>query len=293
MTQTRNIILCILILAFQFFFVKDGLAYASPIAFQAVVYLFMTLTLLAVTRFKVDLDRATLVFSLFFWLSGALWVLGLSYVSPPVSAVLAFTMPLFSVPLSMLLLREGNSRVEVAGATVGFAGVAVFNLPFLSSGFTLIGTALCLSNGFFWALFSVYSKRLGARDPVRTVTTASLFSTVAYWALLLPGFEFRFSYDLAVDVAYMAFVAGAFNAYLWISLLRKERVSRITTLAFAAPVITLAISALFSRAIPSDFELGGVGLIFVGIYLANTFAAKQAGLRIPVSPPIEKHEAKH
>lgn len=292
MKQSSSLALCILILAFQYFFMKDGLAYASPAALEAVICLLMTLILLGVTRFGVDLDRATLTFSLFFWLSGAFWVFGLGYVSPPVSAVLGFTMPLFCVPLSMLLLRERNSRVEVAGASVGFMGVVLFNVAFISDGSTSLGIGLCLANGFFWALFSVYSKRLAKRDPLRTLCTASLFSTIGYFALLLlPGFQFRFSEDLVVDVAYMAVAAGALNAYLWISLLRRERVSKITTVAFAAPVITLAYSAAASRAIPSFYELGGVTLIFLGIYLSNMLTpGRGAGLSIPAQVPTQDRE---
>jgi drug/metabolite transporter (DMT)-like permease len=278
----RYLIPYILITAFQYVFAKDALGYASPLVYGALTTLLTSIALFSVSKgFRPILNRDTLLFSLFYWLSGVSWLVGLNYISSSQSAVISFTMPLFAIPLAILVLGERGSRAEVYGAVIGFGGIVVFNIPLLTGGTTVIGVALTLSDAFFWALFSVFMRRLRDQDAPRTLATATFVAFLLYGAFSFTDFSVRPTVQLAADVGFLGIVAGAFNFYLWMALIRIEKVGKLTTVIFLAPVITLIYTVATTRAIPSYITLTGVALIFLGIYAANIMRPAET----PASPP--------
>src|SRR2546425_8783839 len=144
----------VLLSSFNYPIAKDGLNYASPFLFMAMRYLLAAAILLAIGR-RLILRRQPVILGLVTSASSFFWILGLSVVSAGDSAVLSYTMPLFAIPLAVLLLKERPIAVEVAGALVGFAGVAIYSLA-LAHGSLLIGVTYTLLNAFFWAVYSVY-----------------------------------------------------------------------------------------------------------------------------------------
>jgi drug/metabolite transporter (DMT)-like permease len=58
--------------------------------------------------------------SIFSALQVVLWILGLRNIEFSQSTVLEYTYPLFSIPLSYLILREMSGKLVWAGATIGF-----------------------------------------------------------------------------------------------------------------------------------------------------------------------------
>jgi drug/metabolite transporter (DMT)-like permease len=279
----------ILITAFQYFFAKDALGRTSPFVFGAMLTLLTCLAFFTLSRgFKLILNRETLVFSVIYWMSGATWLLGLDYISPPQSAIISFTMPLFVIPLAVWVLSERGTRIEIYGAIVGFAGIVLFNIPLLSGTSTDLGIALTLADAFFWALYSVLMKKLRNQDAVQTLATASFVSLLLYGAFSFADFSLRPSLDLAVDVAFLGLVSGALNFYIWMALINVEKVGRLTTLIFLAPIITLVYSVATTGVIPSYITLGGVALIFVGIYAANIIAARSPRPPFARGPAAER-----
>ncbi len=91
----------VLVAAFNYELTKDGLRYADPVSFMAVRYLIASfVTFLLARSFRPQLNRDTLVLSVFTFLSSMLWSYGLQRISAAESAVITYTMPLFAIPLS-------------------------------------------------------------------------------------------------------------------------------------------------------------------------------------------------
>ncbi len=160
----------------------------------------------------------------------------------------------------------------------------LFNVPLLSGTSTTLGVVLTLADAFFWALFSVLMRKLRTQNTVQTLATASFISFLLYGAFSVTDFTLRPSADLAIDVTFLGLVSGALNFYIWMALVKVEKVGRLTTLIFLAPIITLIYSVATTGVIPSYITLGGVVLIFVGIYSSNILAARSPAAP-PVSPP--------
>jgi drug/metabolite transporter (DMT)-like permease len=272
----------ILITAFTYVFAKDALSYASPFVYGALTTLVTCVALFIVTRGKLVLNRDTILFAVFYWLSGACLLLGLDYISASQSAILSFTMPLIAIPLSVYVLGEKASRIEAYGAMIGFVGVVVYNIPLLNGTVTLIGVGLVLGDAFFWALFSVYMRKLRLQDPVQTLATGSLVSFLFYVAFSFADFSFRPSWNLLFDVGFLGVVAWALNPFLWMALLRTEKLAKLTTLIFIAPVVTMIYGVATTGVIPSYITLGGVVLIFLGIYTSSILGGRDTG---PVPNP--------
>lgn len=198
-------------------------------------------------------------------------------------------MPLFVIPLAVIFLKERSTRAEVYGAFVGFAGIVLFNLPLLSGRTTVLGAGITLADAFFWALYSVYMRKLRGQDTVQTLATGFFFGFILYSVFSLTDLRATPSLNLAGDVLFLGLVAFALNFYLWMAMIKVEKVGRLTTIVFAAPVITLAYSVVTTGVLPSYVTIAGVALIFVGIYASNIIGAKKptapAAAQAPEQPP--------
>lgn len=283
MSTARYLAPYILITAFGYVFAKSGMTFASPMVYGALISLITTLGLLAVSRGRIILNRDTALFGVFYWLSSTTWLVGLNLISPSQSAILSFTMPLFAIPLSIYVLSERASRVEAYGAIIGFSGIVLFNLPLLGGAGTFIGGGLSVADAFFWALFSVYMRKLRVQDTAQTVLAVSFVSFLLYSAFSAFDFSFRPSLNLLIDLGYNGALGGALDTFFWMVMLKTEKLARLTTLLFIAPVVTLGYDVATTGVIPNYLTLGGVVLIFVGIYTSNILGGSGGG---SVPPPV-------
>jgi drug/metabolite transporter (DMT)-like permease len=135
-------------------------------------------------------------------------------------------------------------------------------------------------------MFSVYGRKLSSEDPVRTIATASMIGLVADAGLCAFDFRLTPSLNLATDLAYQGLLGGALSLFLWLRLLKLEKTSKVTTLTFIAPVITLAFGVALTGVVPDYLSIGGVILIFVGIYVANILGRQKAEPPPNVAEPV-------
>jgi drug/metabolite transporter (DMT)-like permease len=154
---------------------------------------------------KIPLDRDALLVAAFSSASTLPWAIGLSYVSAGDSAILSYTMPLFSIPIAFFAIKEKVSSRELLGALVGFSGVIVYSLT-LSHGSQPVGVLFTLVGAVFWGAYSVYYRKLRNRDPLPILTTQFLAGSIPgavgslFYSQISPGI------NLLVDVSYIRVV---------------------------------------------------------------------------------------
>lgn len=277
----------VLMASLQYQFAKDGLKYVDPITFMGIRYFIAGLVCFAIARnFKPILNRDMLLLSFFTFLSSGIWIYGLEFISPAQSAVLSYTMPLFAIPLSVLLIKERADRLVWIGAFVGFAGVAIYGIDLASSGGSVLGAVLSFGNAFFWALYSVYLRKLRVQNPVRTVATQFFLGGLFY----LPLIPFTFFLDptpgFYIDLGYVTIVGGVVSLLVWNTMLRMETVGRITTLVFAVPATAVAIQAILTDQLPSAVSVLGVCVMFLGIYISRRQPQGQLVAAVPVEARV-------
>jgi len=217
---------------------------------------------------KIPLDRDALLVAGCSSVSTLTWAVGLSYVSPGDSAVLSYTMPLFSIPIAFVVLREKVLRRELLGALIGFSGVIVYSLT-LNHGSQPVGAFFTLVGAVFWAVYSVYYRKLRSREPMPILTTQFLVGSIpgAVGSLFFP--QISPGINLLVDVVYLVLFSGVVLFILWNGLLRRGRVGRITTMAFAVPAMTILVDSIRTLTSPSSLAVIGGVMMFIGVFIAN------------------------
>ena len=201
-------------------------------------------------------------------------IIGLAIVAPGRAIVLAYTMPLWAIPISLALTREMPAASKLAGAAIGFAGLVVFMNPALvdwADPREVAGNLLLLLAAICWALGScLYGRRLWRSD----------FWTQTFWQLaagavtivvpaivLEPDWSVRWTPGFTAVLIYNWTVTTALGYFLW------NKVLAVMSPAVAGQVLTLTpicgflLSALiFGGAITVDI-VGGILLIAAGLVL--------------------------
>jgi drug/metabolite transporter (DMT)-like permease len=260
----------VLISTFQFQFAKDALNYASVFFLMGVRFLIAASLLFCVLReFHPIFNKDTTLLSLFTAASAGLWGFGLLYVSPSESAVLSYTMPLFSIPISLLVLSEKIRVREAIGTTVGVLGVIVYSLPFLSSAITLVGAILTLANAVFWALYTVYYRKLKTQNQGMTVATQFLVTSAIFLLLSPLKFKLVLSPSFWVDLTYLSVLSAVVSFLLWNTMARSHRVGKMASLIYLTPAAATLVQAIQTSIMPQLVSLVGISVMTLGVGLST------------------------
>ena len=180
------------------------------------------------------------------------------------ASVLAYTMPIWAIPLSMWLLGERITPRRLAGLALGtialglLMGESLFGL-----GAAPAGSLMVLGAALSWALGTVLQKRFPVRMPLGAYTA---------WMMLLGGLPIfagtalledvrvlrELSLAPALGVAYNVFVSFAFAHWAWIKLATSVPVSVFAVSMLVIPVIGVLSGAVFLGERPRWTELAAL-----------------------------------
>jgi drug/metabolite transporter (DMT)-like permease len=266
----RYAVVIVLIQTFLFQVVKDGLRYSSPFVLMGMRLLIASFFMFGIARrFRPIINKDTILLSLFMCAATAFWAYGLEYVSPADSAVLTYTMPLFSIPISSVILSEKPTSSEWAGAVVGFLGVLIYSLSFTNHSFTLFGGVLTLVNAFFFAMFTVYFRKLRKQEPIMTLATQFLFTALVFLVLAPLDYKLVATPNFLFDLAYLSIPGAAVFFFLWSALARLRKIGKTTTLLYLVPVAATFVQIVQTSIMPDIVSLSGLALMILGLYLSN------------------------
>jgi len=187
------------------------------------------------------------------------------------AAILAYTMPVWAVPLSVWLLGERISRAKLAGLALGLGGLALLLAEsFAGLGRAPLGSLLVLGAALSWALGTVLQKRFPVRLPVGLYTA---------WIMLLGGVPI-FAGALIFDdwgalrnvgvaawlgTAYNVLIAFAFAHWAWIKIATSVPVSVFSISMLLIPVVGVVCGILFLGERPAWAEYAALGLILAAL----------------------------
>jgi len=238
---------------------------------MALRYLIASLLLFAVIRsFKPIVNKDTVLLAILTSASSFFWILGLEYVSPSESSVLSYTMPLIAIPMSFLILSEKASHREWAGAVVGFIGVVVYSLVvFEDRTLSTLGAVLTLVNAFFWAVYTIYYRKLKNQDPTSTVATQLLFGALLFFLITPLGYRIDATPEFWFDLLYLSVLAAAASFLLWNALTRLNPIGKTSTLIYSTPVAVTVVQYVETSSLPPPMSLIGLCLMIFGIYMSR------------------------
>jgi drug/metabolite transporter (DMT)-like permease len=187
------------------------------------------------------------------------------------AAILAYTMPVWAVPLSVWLLGERITRAKLAGLALGLGGLALLLAEsFAGLGRAPLGSLLVLGAALSWALGTVLQKRFPVRLPVGLYTA---------WIMLLGGVPI-FAGALIFDdwgalrnvgaaawlgTAYNVLIAFAFAHWAWIKIATSVPVSVFSISMLLIPVVGVVCGMLFLGERPAGAEYAALGLILAAL----------------------------
>ena len=201
-------------------------------------------------------------------------IIGLSIVPPGRAIVLAYTMPLWAIPIELWLGADRLGRRQLAGAALGFGGLVLFMNPGLvdwRDPQALGGNAMLLLSAICWAAGSVLYRRRVWQSPFWTQTFWQLaVSTAAVMLVALPTAlqqPIRWSPALVAILAYNWIVTTALGYFLWSKVLSMMSAAVAGQVVALTPVGGFLLSiAVFGGAVTTDVVLSIV-LIVAGIML--------------------------
>jgi drug/metabolite transporter (DMT)-like permease len=180
------------------------------------------------------------------------------------ASILAYTMPIWAIPLSVWLLGERITQARLAGLALGMVAlVLLLGENLVGLGAAPLGSLMVLGAALTWALGTVLQKRFPVRMPLGAYTA---------WMLLLGGVpvfigtliieDVRTLRDVslapALGVAYNVFVAFAFAHWAWIKLATSVPVSVFSLSMLIIPVIGVLSGAVFLGERPSWAEVAAL-----------------------------------
>jgi drug/metabolite transporter (DMT)-like permease len=205
-------------------------------------------------------------------LYSALTGIALTELPPGRASVLAFSTPIWVVPLSAWWLGERTTRAGMIGVVLGMAGVVAIAAPSLHAQKSLAAYALLLGAAAAWATSIVYVRgHQFAASALALAPWQMLVATVVLLpvALLVEGAPRAPGTAGWAALAYVGPVATAFAYWAVVEAGRQLRPDAMAMGLLATPSLGVIISALtFGERIGTEL-VAGLLLIAVGIRLSS------------------------
>lgn len=209
----------------------------------------------------------------------ALTGLALTILPPGRASVLAFSTPLWVVPLAAWRLHEHVSRRALVGVGVGLAGILVIASPALQRGGhgQVLSYAMLLGAAAAWAVSIVFVRghrfeaSALALAPWQALVAAALLCPIA---IITEGSPPAIAARGAASLAYVGPIATAFAYWAVVEVGRRVPASTISMALLATPSLGLLISALTLGERVSVSLLAGIALVAAGIRLATATARR-------------------
>lgn len=195
---------------------------------------------------------------------------GMQEASLSVMAVLLYTSPAFIMLLSVLLFRETLTRQKLLALVLTFTGCCLVSGLGSGSAVSMKGLLLGLGSGFFYALYSIFSRYAIERGYGSWTITFYTFllcllasAPLAHWGLIASALSSGVS--VPVYALLMGLLTG-FLAYIFYTKgLEGMESSRAGILASVEPVVGTIIGTLvFHEPLPVQSVLG-IALVLGGI----------------------------
>lgn len=264
-----------LIWGFNWIVMKAVLAFVGPLTFSAMRYVFGTAVLFAVLALRHENLaptpwRDTLMIGLA-QTTGFQVLVQLALISGGAgkTALLAYTMPFWVIPLAWVLLGDRPSARQWAYIAIAAAGLVLVLEPW-SAHIGLASSLLALVGGMSWAIGTVLAKRLFLAVPVsplRLTAWQMLYGTVFLVALALVVHERAIVWapTLIAALAYNGLLSSGLGWAIWLFIVQRLPTNVAGLASLVTPLIGIgfAWTLLGERPDPSE----SIGIVVIGVAL--------------------------
>lgn len=185
------------------------------------------------------------------------------------TAVLVFTMPIWTLLLARLVLGERIRGLQWAAAACALAGLLLIIAPWNLHA-SLLSKLLAVLAALSWALSTVLVKRWRgplAADVLALTTWQMLFGLLplVVIVMLVPEWPTDWTFDFAAIIGFMAVVSTAFGWFLWLYVLERLPAWQASLSILGIPVVAILSSRVQLGEGIDPGELAGMLLIGTGL----------------------------
>ena len=284
-------LIVVIIWGLNFSVIKFGLAELPPILFSGLHFLVVAIPAVFFIPFPntsvwnvlgVGLFLGVLKFSLLF-------IAMESNASAGIASLLLQAQVIFTILLSVLLLKETMNRFQVVGISIATFGFSLFFIN-SSGSTTMLGAVLILFAALFWSFSNLIMKRL---------QDVNLLHFIVWVSLVPPLPLFTLSYFIETDapltlllntttqswlsIAYVGYISTLIAFAIWGWLLKNHKAAAVTPFALLIPIVGIVGSALLLNerlmlieATGGSFILCGLTISVTGARISKIFRKSQA-----------------
>ncbi|MFO7677620.1 MAG: DMT family transporter [Thermoplasmatota archaeon] len=200
------------------------------------------------------------------------------YISASAASLIIATIPLFTILLSVLFLKEKITRSILLGFILSFVGIIIisfFGTPHVTLEIVYISGAITvLIASLMGAIYTTAGKNFLKRySPLSLTIYAFLLGSLG----LIPFISSSLFTQVAnlsstgwASVIFLALFPTVISYSLWYVALELKKASELSLYLYAIPVISTTVSTLlFNESITILFIIGGI-LVLLGLVIVNT-----------------------
>lgn len=209
------------------------------------------------------------------------YIVGLSITSPLNASIMTTTMPILTMILAALVLKEPLTIKKMAGVALGCLGALTLILATAggSIGGVLLGDLMCIAGQLSYAIYLTVFKRVISRHhPITCQKWMMTSALVVISPLVIPALcRVDWAALSGITIAETAFVVvgGTFLSFLLSTI--AQQILRPTVIAmynYMQPIVACTVSVLLGLGRFTGYHLLAAALVFLGVYLVNASKAR-------------------
>lgn len=285
-----------LIIGLSFLFVKvtltvtspmDTLAHRFSVAFIGIVIV-LVFTKNKLTIKKHDLLKILPLAILYPIVFFTFQVLGLARISSSEAGIIQATIPIFTLALAGLLLKEkatSGQLVAIAFSVLGVMYMLMMNGANATTG-NVIGSGFVLLSAIAASIYNVFARRLTKQYSLLTLTYVMtlcgfiIFNGIAIGDHMMKGTIHEFfkpflHVDFIIAILYLGLLSSLGTSYLSNYALSILEASKMSVFSNLATLITIFAGVLFLHESFQTYHLIGGVMIVMGVIGTNYFGMKR------------------
>lgn len=300
MTGTKKAYLAaavqIIITGFSFMFVKITLKTLSPIDILMYRFFFAWMVasipiLLKKVQFKITVADIKKIFPLALFypiLFFAFQVFGLTFSSSSEAGIIQATVPIFTIILAGIILKEKTSTLQKMSVLLSIAGIVYISRMNSQDAlnFSIIGTILLILSAVSNAFYSVFARKLTKEYSFYTLTYImtflgfAIFTIMSFNARIVSGASLDYiaplkSPSFLIGILYLGVLSSFVSSLLSNYALSKIEASKISVFANLTPVIATLAGVFILNETLKSYHIIGMLVTLVGVIGATAFGNRK------------------
>ncbi len=197
---------------------------------------------------------------------------GLRLMASNRAVIIAYTFPVWSVPLSAWLLSEPLTRRRMMGLVLGMAGlVLLLGDEIYAVGRAPLGAVLMFATATCWAIGTILAKKWSVPVPASTFSAwLNVVAFVPLFALSLaieqgPFTPFGFSAGPIIGALYSALVASLLCQWAWFKLVAVTTATVASLSILAVPIVGVFSSLVVLGEVPRASDYAALALVVASL----------------------------